>query len=1038
MRDILEKCTHAENTDDPFTSVCRESALFFAEYWRRLYTGGPHSKRMVYNALNSASGTDGNRMSEMFYQAACLGAEKLKIERYSGTRADLLDDMLYQGGLPMKLVTTESTDEGNDAGAVWNNFTRGLVNRKIHFENLRLGNVAANSRSMRGYCEEIIRGIDAEDCSLMPFWCLDEDNHWFAYLMELSRRERRRRHQQNPFYLGWRFRVDTIDKKISAKYIVKGPQSLPKDFLIENNLDNRSFFIIQVRKNGEPINTFEYFKNLCKRDVKDESRYSDGDYISLFCQNQEEPFLGDSLDMSVPHLLYKNNDQEYEPGNRIGVRESLLLIPDGWEVEGHCDLQRDEFSYDGMKLSGIRIPIDFEDSVIVRGDDGKISFGGDTAFYWTEIKSHPLYMPNVVEPLYDAESSKFILCYDSGDDSQTRWRTGRVQFRNRWQQEWSDRPSYGEIFARVIDETRYVSPIRFINIGKVDIVLKRADEQSCQIRIEWPYGSVSTQEGKSIGDGVWEINRNWCQDPGRIRFLFTPENNGQNQFYLSIKAPYKGFSIVDNDGQSIRSGCMVPYIDVAGCQYRYHIVGQERIRYIFGQVTRDLRWGENQLSIYEGERRLKAIPYEGDLLTLFQTDAGLQSLLERTARNILNAKVDVRFILPGGGELRFTIKEYPYIHRQESEHVEITDSEGNPVNFRKTLKLIKLDDPDSKPIEMRYNSDAGCYILPDEIRGWDKTLLFGSTGGRVRPKLVGLTGEMEQDARKENRNKAIAEIQEELCESRLGDKFWERVCKWFVKVQEYGIPASSILELVCVARDYKSLLRMLFQLYVECRIGDGGEDILKGKLETFSNDLGFQWYWLKPYLVDVNFVILGLNSSPEYVQNKLYKTWAVSHEDGLMQYLSTSEHPDTYNKYIGECISEMLGSFKTWLKELCIDSMVDSYDVAPNDIIREMASEIINDNIRVYQQREENLVDNNQDTLDEEAEAFFNVYTEDGIPSNEAWLRSRVRAVAEHIRKNVDLFPMGETIRKSIIYCSKSSNLLFLKSLNNELAHNRQ
>lgn len=1034
LRDVLEKCTHAENSDNPFASVCSESTLFFAEYWRRSYTGGPHSKRMVYDALNSTSGTDADRMSDMFYQAACQGAEKLGIEQYNGGRAERLNDMLYQGGLPMRLVTTESTDE--TSGAVWNNFTRGLVNRRIDFEHLRLGNVAANSRSMRGYCEEIIRGIDAEDCSLMPFWCRDEVNPWFVYLMELSRRERRRRHQQNPFSLSWRFRIDTIDKKIFAKYIVKGPKRLSDDFLNNNNLDNRSFFKIQVRKNGEPINTFEYSRNFCRIAVEYTSQYHNGDYISLYCQNQEEPFLGDSLDMSVPHLLYRNNNAEYEPGNRIGRMESLLLIPEGWTVEGHCGLPRDEFSYDGMKLLGIRIPIDFEDCVIVRGDDGKMSFGGDTAFYWTDIKSHPLYLPNVVEPLYDAVHSEFILCCDSED--RIRRRTRRFQFRNRWQQEWSDQPSYGEIFARVVDEEHYVTPIRFINIGEVDIALKQADELSCQIRIEWRHGSVSTQEGKSIGDGIWEINRNQCQDPGKIRFLFTPrDNNGRSQFYLSIKAPFKGFSIVDSEGQSIRSGSLIPYIDVVGCQYRYHIVGQERVTYRFGQVARELRWGENQLSIYEGERRLGAIPYEGDLLTLFQTDEGLQSLLERTARNILDAKVDVYFRLPGRGELRFSIKEYPYIPHQESEHVEIVDNEENSVDFRKTLKLIKLDDPDSKPIEMRYNSDVGCYILPEEIRGWGKTLLFGSTGGRVIPRLVDLTGTMDQAARVENRNKAIAEIQEKLCKSRIGDEFWERVCKWFEKVQEYGIPASSILELECVARDYKALLRMVFQLYVEY-YGDESGDYLKGKLRNFSNDLGFQWYWLKPYL-DVNLGILGLDSSPEYVQNKLYKMWVVSHkkEDEWMKYLGASE--DIYNRCIAECINEMLESFKTWLRGLCKDSMVDGYDVAANDdIVKELAREIIDDEIHRYQERCENLVDNNQDTLDEEAEAFFKEYTEDGMPRNEAWLRSRVRAVAEHIRKNIDLFPLGDGIRKSIIYCCKSSNQLFLWSLNNELAYHKR
>lgn len=53
LRDLLEKRTHVINLENPFITVCKESALFFAEYWRRLYVDGKHSKKMVYDALES-------------------------------------------------------------------------------------------------------------------------------------------------------------------------------------------------------------------------------------------------------------------------------------------------------------------------------------------------------------------------------------------------------------------------------------------------------------------------------------------------------------------------------------------------------------------------------------------------------------------------------------------------------------------------------------------------------------------------------------------------------------------------------------------------------------------------------------------------------------------------------------------------------------------------------------------------------------------------------------------------------------------------
>jgi hypothetical protein len=94
---LLEKRTHVVNLDNPFINVCKESALFFAEYWRRIYVDGKHSKQMVYDALKSTR--RGVNLCDAFYDAARRGAKILRIEKYDGGRADPLNDMLYQGGL---------------------------------------------------------------------------------------------------------------------------------------------------------------------------------------------------------------------------------------------------------------------------------------------------------------------------------------------------------------------------------------------------------------------------------------------------------------------------------------------------------------------------------------------------------------------------------------------------------------------------------------------------------------------------------------------------------------------------------------------------------------------------------------------------------------------------------------------------------------------------------------------------------------------------------------------------------------------------
>ena len=580
---------------------------------------------------------------------------------------------------------------------------------------------------------------------------------------------------------------------------------MPKEFLEEQGLINIPFFSVQVRKNGQAIDTFDYANNFCRYAVVSKHPYTKGDYISLFLHNQEEPYIADNLDMTVPHLLYRNKDGKYELGNQIGKQESILLIPEGWTVDDSCTLDVHDYSWGETMLQGIRIPSDYANNILVKGEDGAITFGMNAPLYWTEMRSNPLFVPDVIEPVYDADKCSFSLCFDTEDGTESKRRP--VQFRNKWQKEWTESPSYGELYARTIDVNgNYVTPLRFVNIGDgLVISLQKADKDSCQIRVTWPHGHVSTTEGeKKIGD-VWEIKKENCHDPRIIRFCFTPEGNSQNQFFLSVKAPFKDFSIINIYGDEILDDCWIPYSDVD--KYQYHIVGQDIKEYKYGNIKRELRWKSDKLYIIEDGRSLKHIPYEGSLLTLFDSRETLRALLERTSQNMINAEVRVHFTLSDGKKISFSIKESPFRPRQlENGQIIITGNNKRPIKFNGVLKLIKLSEPELDPVEMFYNKDLQMYILPESIREWGKTILIGRTRGRICPSLVDLTRDMDGDYRAKNRETAIINIQKELQESVLGNDIWKRTLGWFYRSQKEDIPASSILELLCAAQSYKSLL----------------------------------------------------------------------------------------------------------------------------------------------------------------------------------------------------------------------------------------
>lgn len=1032
LKNLLEKRTHFIDCSNPFMSVCKESTLFFAEYWRRMYVDGKHSKQMVYDALESTRSSV--NLSNEFYEAARHGAKLLKIEMYDGGRADPLNDMLYQGGLPMKLVTANVTN------SVWDRFTRGLVNRKINFEELNLGVVASQSKCMKDYCEQLILGIEAERHLLMPFYCNNENDVWFLYLKELAKQEKIRRHQLHPFSLAFEFRVDTVEKEIYTKYIVKGLQRLPQLFIEDQKIDKTNFFSVQVRKNGQAVDTFDYANNFCRYPVLSKHPYQKGDNISLFIHNQENAHIGISFDMSVPHLLFRNKDDKYELGNQMGRQESLILIPEGWVVLTKTDLSMCDYSWGSTKLRVLHIPADFSDNIVLKGDDGSITFGMNASLYWTEMQSHPLYEPDVIEPLYDASKCIYTLCYDTEDGTESKRRNVHVQYRNKWQNIWTDTPSFGEIFVRAIDTNgNYVEPMRFINVGDgLVISLQKADENSCQIKVDWPHGHVSTVEGEKKIGNVWEIKKENCHDPHKIRFTFIPEGNSNNQFELSIKAPFKDFSIKNICGDNIENDCWIPYSDID--KYQYHLVGQDIREYTYGNVRRKIHWEGENLYIVKDNNERKTIPYEGSLLTLFDSREVLRSLLERTSQNMLNAEIKVQFTLMDGRKIGFSIKESPFRPRQISEgRVVITGNNRHPVKFEGVLKLLKLEEPNLAPVEMSFDVESGCYILPEEIRSWGKTILFGRTRGRICPSLVDLTKEMDVSCRANNRDVAIATINEKLQNSLLGDELWTRIICWFNRVQEYDIPASSILELCCVSQNYKALLCLAFQLYVKCSDEDE-RDILKEKLKSFSNDLAFQWYWLQPHLSGLFNQLYSFMSDPMTpAMQEIFIKWAMNHEgDDMMKYLCALNIEEEYTKYIGQCFCDVMTTFTEWIKDLCVYSMVEAYGYVSHGVTYELAETFINKSLKDIhrvEMKNNDYIDSSQDSLGEEVESFFDNYLEPDKLGNEQWLYNRVNAVAAHLKNEIDLFSLKEDIRRSIIFCCKSSNDHFVLALNNKLSH---
>lgn len=1025
LRSILEKRTHIVSSE-PFLNYRRECTLFFAEYWRREFVKKPggHSKQMVYDALNSTRKSV--NQSEDFYYQATKGAKCLGIELYEGHKQDVLNSMLYQGGLPMKLLTS------NIANSIWDRFTRGLVNRHVNFEELNLGVVASRNQSIRDYCDQMILGIESGNYQLMPFYCSDEYEKWFVYLKDLAKQERKRERQLHPFTLDWEFKVDNLERIIYSKFIVKGGQKLPEVFLEKEGLKGNSFFSVQIRVNDRVTDTFDYIKNFCRYAVISKHAYHCEDNISIIIDNKNESHINGELDMTVPHILFCNTNKKYELGNKMGKVDSLLMIPEGWKVLNREEYNILDYTWENVLIKCIQIPQGYQKNIIVEGADGTITFGSNAKMYWTELTSYPLYQPNVKQPLYNAGDCKFVLCYDTEDEIKTV-RNPQIQYRNKYSNEWSSTPSYGEIFARAIDPAgHFVTPTRFINVGTgLTISLVNADSESCSIRIVWVHGRVTSSVGIRNASDTWDFKKSNCPDRNQITFTLIPNENSDNSFNVSVKSPFKEFYIMDSDRNIVNNNSWIPYSDLD--KYQYHIVGHNIKEYTFGDSRRQIKWIDDKLYILDNGSS-RHIPYEGSLLTLFGKREEVRALLERTSKNMLNATIPVNLVISNQQSFSFEIKDSPFRPIQIENRVFITAKDKSIIDFRGTLKLLKLDEPTLKSISMYYDEKEG-YVLPEEIKTWGNTLLIGRSRGRICPALVKLSTPIDNEYRVNNRETTIETICKNLKDSTLGDELWQRIIGWFNRVQHENIPASSLLELSCVAKDPKYLMYLAFQLFAQCADKDEHE-LLTQQLLQMSDDLGFQWYWLSPLIDQSLHIINGfVRETNNSVVRNIYVQWCSTKGENMLQYLNALGDKEQFENNSSICLMEYISSFKEWLKDLSVLSILDSYDSNVDELIQTIAETIIKSPRELIkaEMKTYSYVEANQDYINDETNQFFNKYNESGKFGNEQWLYKRVNALVANIKEGSNLFEESEEIRRSITFCCKSSNNNFVLALNNKL-----
>lgn len=853
LSDCRRRAENNYNIRIEYEEFCREAALYFAEWWKRLYSpsrrrGGVAKQDIIVSLKVDCSAED-------FFQAAKHGADFIKgFETISLTSSDrILYSLLYQGGLPMH---SASSEEYKDA---WDRFLRGLVLRDYNFSIIP-NQTAEHSKSLIEFCDQLKKADEeGHDFSQMPFCCTDKNEsgwEWYEYITVKIRDTRNQMLKEHPFNIRWEFDIDEIGKRLNAYYIVTGPQSLSKEFLKSVDRSGEKNHDIFINVDFKRVFGDTYYNNfLSGRKFFFRSQYINDSNVAVFIDGHPSSVESDSFDIRIPHIMYRDSSGKYVLGNRLGSEESYIIFSDEWQLEGDGDYNVMNLSYEGEQFSVITVPADINTPVKLRNQQTSdaIAFEVNASLFWTEVFYQDSELDYVFqEPVYSPASARF---YKKSDTTpHERIQNSSLLFREKYSKDWDDNMAIGCLYVRPKQDV-FISPVRIYNLGREFRASVKSGSDKFTIQFNWPHGRVLLGCGSKDENGVWTITKEDCQGKQLITCTFTPAEDPAHAFTLHLKAQFTDFSITDINCNTVADGDVIPICDVNLYSYSFNSAAgcddQLKMTLPRSKTTLTITHYGNQLSVTGEDDDRWIIPTKGSLDKLFGSQ---ERLVNELSSSFGSVRVELSGIdFDGSDCFSFTITGRPYDTVKDNEANTIRVVEGNAngrITYTGDLFVFPLDESRGEHIVLKRNED-GVYPLPDSVP--EKYIIcennYSSTTGRIKIRMHS-SGNDEDLNRRELSHEAQKQILSQLKTDSFNSERWQNVMYWFNQSYDYRIPPGKLHDLsICSSCD-EHLVFLAFHAFILCTKLKRTDII--DRLLFLENSLAFRWWAINPDLFNIN------------------------------------------------------------------------------------------------------------------------------------------------------------------------------------------
>lgn len=865
-----------------------EAAIYYAEWWRREYSGGFPSKEAV-------AASAGIQDHLALYRAARKAIEERKFKIFSvNHRREYFRTLLGQGGIPVNYVMSGSNYSN------YSYFLRGLV-RELSVINYdwndrdssivtRLNCISRlpgsfQHESIFDISLQIAHAIISGDDSLLPY---DSEDHSLTDLTNGLKKEYERAQNERhirPLSIGWRLLLDEEDGRIELYYNLEhakevGSESLPgispdKCFSFEviiagkvvakytrNKVEFNDMTGETVRAVYSKVNVGICATALWKGEQMVDVRIRCDDGTRLF------PVISGSYppDFSTPQSFQLLENNVYAQRNTANTDNNIAVFSENWN---HPDART------ATTCNGKVLFLHYSDTVSLSDTTtGEKVILENTYTPYSAVYSGT-YLDWIEHSNYKLCAEKpRIIVLDKEKNPVARFESSyRAVGTAAWQplKRCTCLP-HGLVQIRVVFPDGHYDTETFYNIGKTRFTASGNTMNSSQISCndcEW--ASVEMESSPSLavtrqGRFEWKIERTAATSSPTCAFRFYKE--GMSALRIELPLPFVGMCVINSAGERVPNKKIISY----GNLLNFKIVCQ-------GQSQPMLSVGYEMDSDSFVSQKIKCTIPDG-ITPLSDYSDVYNRLFDFYGLDSFSRKESVKLTV---GDQTLYIRKFVLESHMVDGTVEIDDRTENQIKYPSESpqssswlysghvfafplsEALPAAQTDVFALERIQNSNR--FTFPDDFPS-EKAIVFSDIADprKIVPKLYWLGDndpiavQLTIEQRKANREESIKRTRRSLDNQDIftGEE-WLRSFRCFHIASCYGLPFKTFSSLWVIGTCPELTAKFILGMWYHDNTG-----VLLQEISTFEQEFGIAIHWIRH---DIWSKVIG--NFFEYIYGKL-------------------------------------------------------------------------------------------------------------------------------------------------------------------------